>query len=94
MEGVILCSVCGDRQGLPDGSACPQCGGTRAPMPVVDPADRAREHLHNRAMQTRATLAALAGLLDQYGLAEDFADSLTAIGNAVHRRYNEMVNEL
>ena len=94
MEGVILCPVCGDRQGLPDGRACPRCGGTRAPMPAVDPADRARDHLDNRAMQTRATLAALAGLLDQYGLAEDFADSLTAISNAVRRRHNEMADEL
>lgn len=45
-------------------------------------------------MQTRATLAALAGLLDQYGLAEQFADSMNAIGNAVHARHNELAAEI
>ena len=94
MPGVTLCSVCGDRQGLLDGSACPQCGGTRDPIPVASLADIARERLHARAMQTRATLSALAGLLDQYGLADQFADSLTAIGNAVHQRHNALAAEI
>ena len=94
MAGVVLCPVCVDSQGLPDGSACPRCGSTRDDVVPATPEEVARERLVSRGLQTQATLAALAGLLGQYGLADRFADSLTAIGDAVHRRHNEMAAEL
>lgn len=61
---------------------------------MADPTVVSRERLLARAQQTRATLAALAGLLEQYSLADQFADALTAIGDAVHRRHNELAAEL
>ena len=94
MEGVILCPVCGDRQGLPDGSACPRCNSVRDPLPAATPEEVARERLDARAHHTPATLSALAGLLDQYGLADQFADALTEIGDAVHRRHNALAADL
>lgn len=94
MEGITLCPVCGDRQGLADGRECPRCGGVRDPIVPATPEEIARERLDARAQQIRATLSALAGLLDQYGLAERFADALTNIGNAVHRRHNELAADL
>lgn len=94
MEGVVLCPVCGDRQGLADGSACPRCGGVRDAIVPATPEEVARERLDARAHQIRATLSALAGLLEQYGLADQFADALTGIGNAVHRRHNELAADL
>lgn len=94
LEGIVLCPVCVDRQGLPDGSPCPRCGGQRDPVPAADPADVARARHDARGQQTRATLAALAGLLDQYGLAERFEGELAEIADAIHARHNEMADEL
>ena len=94
MPDVILCQVCGDRQGLLDGSACPRCGGVRDAIVPATPQEIARERLGARAIQTRATLSALAGLLDQYELAEEFADALNRIADAVRRRHNALAADL
>lgn len=89
----VACMTCMDGKGLAM-RACPECGGDERTPPPADPADIARERLEDRALMARSTLAALAGLLQHYGLIDEFADTLTAIGGEIHRRHNEMAAEL
>lgn len=49
-----------------------------------------REQAEDRARQARATLSALAGILDWYGLGERFRPAVEEIAEAVHARHNEM----
>lgn len=50
----------------------------------------ARERAEDRARQARATLSALAGILDGYGLSERFRPVIEEIAEAIHARHNAL----